>query len=230
MAIPASCPTCQSPEIRSGPNPGDWTCLHCGHSWRVVDVKVTTRDETGAIELGEPELPGFDCLPYPIALTAWRMVEEIRAGDKLFNAVSRLKDCFEATIKYLGFALLTEYFSSPACTAERSESLAEKMVRPSLGDWVAIVQRMADRHRRKPGPSDNRLFRAGAKTWIAQIAADRSREALQRFRQVPQRYPGAWGYTAGCCVPHWPGSLVTTHSGVARCRRNPPGLVPGLGE
>ena len=84
-------------------------------------------------------------------------------GDKLFNAVSRLKDCFEATIKYLGFVLLAEYFSSPACTAERSESLAEKMVRPSLGDWTAHgkgSQRVADPRRRKPGPSNSRLFHA----------------------------------------------------------------------
>jgi hypothetical protein len=103
-----------------------------------------TRDEATAAEVREPELPSFDSLPYPIALTAQRMAAEIRSGDKLFSALSRLKDCFEATVKYLGFALLTDYFAGPARTAEHSESLAENMIMPSLGNWNTILTNLSE--------------------------------------------------------------------------------------
>jgi hypothetical protein len=89
----------------------------------------------------EPALAGFDRLPYPVALTARRMAETLRYGGDPLKALFALKDCFEATIKYLGVALLIEYFSSPSCTPEHSERLIERLVRPSLGDWVNTVVR-----------------------------------------------------------------------------------------
>jgi hypothetical protein len=45
-------------------------------------------------DLPEPKLPSFESLPYPIALTARRMAEEMLSGGNPLNAVSRLKDCF----------------------------------------------------------------------------------------------------------------------------------------
>src|SRR5262249_42956902 len=47
-----------------------------------------------------------------------------------------LKDCFEASIKYLGAVLLIEYIRNPFATPERNEELLKKLVRPSLGVWV----------------------------------------------------------------------------------------------
>ncbi len=95
-------------------------------------------------DLTEPALSTFDQLPYPVALTAQRMAESAHPDGNPLNALSALKDCFEATIKYLSFALLTEYFCSNARTDERSECIAEKLVRPSLGDWVAAVRDLSE--------------------------------------------------------------------------------------
>jgi WD40 repeat protein len=93
------------------------------------------------IGLHGPELPAFDRLPYPVALTTRRLTEAVRSGGDPLKVLFSLKDCFEATIKYLGIVLLTEYFSSRACTPEHSEALLERMVKPSLGDWVSTVVR-----------------------------------------------------------------------------------------
>ncbi len=99
------------------------------------------REEVGVIELREPELSGLDQLPYPVALTTGHLADAVRSGGDPLKALFALKDCFEATIKYLGILLLMGYFSSRACTPERSEALLERMVRPSLGDWVSTVVR-----------------------------------------------------------------------------------------
>jgi hypothetical protein len=69
------------------------------------------------------------------------MAEAVRSGGDPLKALFALKDCFEATIKYLGIALLTEFFSSQACTPEHCEGLLERMLKPSLGDWVSTVVR-----------------------------------------------------------------------------------------
>ena len=70
-----------------------------------------------------------------------RLADAVHSGGDPLKAIFALKDCFEATIKYLGIVLLMDYFSSPACTPEHSETLLERMVRPSLGDWVSTVVR-----------------------------------------------------------------------------------------
>ena len=87
------------------------------------------------------ELPTFDQLPYPVALTARRMTDSLRSGGEPLKSLFALKDCFEATIKYLGVMLLTDYFSSSAYSRERSEAILERLVQPSLGDWVSSVVR-----------------------------------------------------------------------------------------
>ena len=140
MAILPSCPVCGSGEVRSRPRLGDWTCLDCGHCWSEGPRGVAD-DGTGVIGLHGPELPAFDRLPYPVALTTRRLTEAVRSGGDPLKVLFSLKDCFEATIKYLGIVLLTEYFSSRACTPEHSEALLERMVKPSLGDWVSTVVR-----------------------------------------------------------------------------------------
>jgi hypothetical protein len=78
-------------------------------------------------------------LPYPVALTADRLRHAIDSSADILKTLFVLKDCFEATIKYLGVVLLTDYFHSPGCTPERNEILLEKMVRPSLGVWVQTI-------------------------------------------------------------------------------------------
>ena len=70
-----------------------------------------------------------------------RLADAVHSGGDPLKAMLVLRDCFEATIKYLGIVLLMDYFSSRVCTPERSETLLERMVRPSLGDWVSTVVR-----------------------------------------------------------------------------------------
>ena len=140
MAILPSCPACGSGEVRLRPKLGDWTCLDCRHCW-IEGAREVVREVAGVIELREPELPGFDRLPYPVALTAQRLADAIHSGGDPLKGLFALKDCFEATIKYLGIVLLTEYFSGGACSPGHSEALLERMVRPSLGDWVSTVVR-----------------------------------------------------------------------------------------
>jgi hypothetical protein len=76
-----------------------------------------------------------------VALTARRLADEVDSCGDPLKALFALKDCFEAAIKYLGIVLLMDYFSSRVCTPEHSESLLERLVRPSLGDWVSTVVR-----------------------------------------------------------------------------------------
>jgi WD40 repeat protein len=99
------------------------------------------RAEAGVVELRGPELPGLDRLPYPVALTTRRLTDAVHSGGEPLKAMLLLRDCFEATIKYLGIVLLMDYFSSPVCTPEHSETLLERMLRPALGDWVSTVVR-----------------------------------------------------------------------------------------
>jgi len=68
------------------------------------------------------------------------MTEAVGSSGGPLKALFALKDCFEATIKYLGIVLLTEYFSSRAYSAERSEVIAEKIILPSLGHWITTVK------------------------------------------------------------------------------------------
>ena len=74
-----------------------------------------------------------------MALTAHRLAAALRASGDVLKTLFLLKDCFEATIKYLGAVLLADYRLGSACTPEHNASLLEKMIRPSLGVWVETV-------------------------------------------------------------------------------------------
>ena len=79
MAIPASCPACRSGEVHFRPKLADWTCLNCGHCW-VEGARQVVGEPAAMIELREPELPDFDRLPYPVALTTRRTATAVRSG------------------------------------------------------------------------------------------------------------------------------------------------------
>lgn len=123
-----------------------YRCTRCGREWddqlAVENDMLPTRRCNGRLVPEEtavaPEVDTYDLttLPYPVALTAQRFGESLETSDDILKTLFRLKDCFEAAIKYLGVLLLTDYFRSSACTDKRSEMLLEKMVRPSLGVWV----------------------------------------------------------------------------------------------
>src|SRR5262249_49108733 len=70
-----------------------------------------------------------------------RLAGALQRSSDVLKTLFLLKDCFEATIKYLGSILLAEYRRSAACTPERTEVLLKSMVRPSLGTWVSDVVR-----------------------------------------------------------------------------------------
>jgi hypothetical protein len=91
--------------------------------------------------LALPDLQGcdFDSLPYPVALTAKRLAAALQASGDVLKTLFLLKDCLEATIKYLCAVMLADYRRGPACTPEHNASLLEKMIRPSFGVWVDTV-------------------------------------------------------------------------------------------
>jgi hypothetical protein len=126
-------------------------CLKCGQLWDDTRAKdndlACTRRCGGQLVLVKPlalpDLQGcdFDHFPYPVALTARRLASALQRSGDVLKTLFLLKDCFEATIKYLGAVLLAEYRRSSACTPEHTEVLLKNMVRPSLGTWVSDVVR-----------------------------------------------------------------------------------------
>jgi WD40 repeat protein len=75
-------------------------------------------------------------LPYPVALTARRFL----AGDSdPLRSLFRLKDCLEASVRYLGAMLLVEFLRSPAATDQARDDLLQQLIRPSLGTWINTV-------------------------------------------------------------------------------------------
>lgn len=131
-----------------------YRCDKCGREWddRLAvenDLQCTRKCGGTLVQLADaagaaasaPNLENWDLahLPYPVALTAGRLQAAMESSADILKTLFALKDCFEATIKYLGVVLLAEYFRSPACTPERNAALLEKMVRPSLGVWVDQV-------------------------------------------------------------------------------------------
>src|SRR5262245_22206359 len=103
-----------------------YRCSKCGQPWddtRAQDNELTcTRRCGGQLAPDEPlalpDLEGcdFSRLPYPVALTALRLAAALQASSDVLKTLLLLKDCFEATIKYLGAVLLADYRRSPACT------------------------------------------------------------------------------------------------------------------
>jgi WD40 repeat protein len=115
---------------------------------RARDNELTCTRRCGGQLLPAPPLAlagledcDFSRLPYPVALTARRLADALRASGEVLKALFLLKDCFEATIKYAGAVLLAEYRRSAARTPERTETLLKSMVQPSLGTWVNNVVR-----------------------------------------------------------------------------------------
>ena len=135
--------------------PGETTvsfqCQKCGRLWddrlAAENEWLCSRQCGGTLQPAaatmSAQVAPFACdtsrLPYPIAITAQRLIDALDSSSDVFRTVNRLKDCFEATIKFLGAVLLADYFRSPAATPERNALLLERLVRPSLGDWRAVV-------------------------------------------------------------------------------------------
>jgi DNA-directed RNA polymerase specialized sigma24 family protein len=128
-----------------------YRCSKCGQPWdddRARDNDLICTRRCGGhlapiAPLVLPDLEGCDLgrLPYPVALTASRLTVALRASGDVLKTLFLLKDCFEATIKYLGAILLADYRRSSACTPGHTEVLLKSMVRPSLGAWVSDVVR-----------------------------------------------------------------------------------------
>src|SRR5437773_77503 len=107
-----------------------YRCSNCNQPWddsRAQDNELTCTRRCGGrlvlvAPLALPELEGCDFgrLPYPVALTARRLATALQASGDVLKTLFLLKDCFEATIKYLGAILLAEYRHSPACTSEHT--------------------------------------------------------------------------------------------------------------
>ena len=119
-------------------------CPNCNHPMRVVgknwmcgrhDPPVCLPVDSVAVGTGLSDFSDIDlsALPYPVALTACRLGDAIKSSADALKTLFVLKDCFEATIKYLGVMLLTEYFRSPACKPERNATLLEKGGPPVAG-------------------------------------------------------------------------------------------------
>ncbi len=135
--------------------PGETTvsfqCQKCGRlrddEWAAENEWLCSRQCGGTLQPVAVTVPAqvapFVCdtsrLPYPVAITAQRFIDARDSSSDVFRTVNRLKDCFEATIKFLGAVLLADYFRSSAATPERNALLLEKLVRPSLGVWVRVV-------------------------------------------------------------------------------------------
>src|ERR1700731_3141589 len=105
-------------------------CSKCGQPWddtRARDNELTCTRRCGGTlvpvaPLALPDLEGCDFarLPYPVALTAHRLGAALRASGDVLKTLFLLKDCFEATIKYLGAGLLADYRLGSACTPEHN--------------------------------------------------------------------------------------------------------------
>src|SRR5690242_5933180 len=93
-----------------------YRCTRCGQSWddaRALDNELTCTRRCGGqlvpVEAhAPPDLAGYDCtvLPYPVALTAHRLAAALQTSGDVLKTLFLLKDCFEATIKFLAAVLL----------------------------------------------------------------------------------------------------------------------------
>jgi WD40 repeat protein len=126
-----------------------YRCSKCNQFWdddraRDNDLTCTRRCDGRLVSVEPPALPDLEeydlaRLPYPVALTTRRLAAAVQASGDALKTLFLLKDCFEATIKYFGALLLSDYRRTPACTPEHNARLLEKMIRPSLGVWVETV-------------------------------------------------------------------------------------------
>lgn len=78
----------------------------------------------------------LDRLCYPVALTAKRLANAVTSSADSLRTLVVMKDCFEATVKYLSILLLTDFLRSSSATSSLRSKLLERMVHPSLGGWV----------------------------------------------------------------------------------------------
>lgn len=79
-------------------------------------------------------------LPYPVALTAQRLAMAVQQKSDVFRTIGRLKDCFEATVKFCSAWLLAEYFESCKNNQKTNEVLVKNLLRPSLGNWITLLE------------------------------------------------------------------------------------------
>jgi WD40 repeat protein len=123
-------------------------CIKCGQllneGFAIKNGRKCSRDCGGDLMAATVERflrVNVDLLPQPIAVTATRLDDTLASSGDLIATLFQFKDCFEASIKFLGAVLLAEYIRSPIATRERTEELAKKLVRPTLGVWVNEVVR-----------------------------------------------------------------------------------------
>src|SRR4051794_20098013 len=83
-----NCPKGHGPMIRGQRS---WICEECGERLPLAAAQPASA----------PELR-FTALPYPVALTAQRLFRSLETSQDALNTLFKLKDCFEATVKYLG--------------------------------------------------------------------------------------------------------------------------------
>lgn len=132
-------------------------CARCGKkvdadTAEVLAFLCPTRPAPGGPRCGGELKPlaspldglAVDDFPYPIALTAARLKEAADDGRDALRTLFLLKDCFEATVKFLAAVLLADYHHGPTANEERNRALVRSLMRPSLGHWVnEVVGRLA---------------------------------------------------------------------------------------
>jgi hypothetical protein len=94
----------------------------CGQHEPPVLVPVGGAEEPARTSQYETSFSSCDLrrLPFPVALTAHRLIASLETSADILKTLFALKDCFEATVKYLGLVLLSDYFRSPARTPARN--------------------------------------------------------------------------------------------------------------
>lgn len=123
-----------------------YTCDTCGWQWlddHAARNRLKCWQECGGQLVLAPALApeglegiAFDRLAHPVAVTAERLRNTLGHSADVVRALLALKDCFEATVKYLSVLLLAEFVRSELATASRRTELLERIVHPSLGDWI----------------------------------------------------------------------------------------------
>jgi hypothetical protein len=125
-----------------------YRCESCGRPWKDKDAAdneyrcvakcggMLRRHE--AVDV-PAEWSDLRQVPYPLALTARRLAAAITADEDILRTLFLLKDCFEASVKYVAVLLLTAYLRGPANQEQRQQLLLRGLVHPLLGIWVNTV-------------------------------------------------------------------------------------------
>jgi len=129
-------------------------------------------------------------LPYPIALMAQHLDGAISSQTHPSDCLSRLKDCFELSFKYLTSVLLAEYFANTARPQTVNDSLLTLLWKPTTGDWFQLVEDLSGLLLIDP-QSDHpiaRLFKvpAGRKQKLSSTPLFEQLKGFPRFRNDSQ--------------------------------------------